>query len=240
LTNQTSCRQIFWARLQFHLFFSPLYNLHSIQFTMPPSSRPLLSIAKSRICHSCQRSLSAKAYQAPNVSSTKTNSDQKSSHRRLPNDTSRTNKQSNQTLLSMLESLRQGAEAKAHARRAAAAEKAASEKPSLSKYINAASMMQKGSTVGDNTRLTERQRRVNDLQRIQDMSESRELELKMRGKLGRSWERGDIYAPKDLGVLEQKKWMEKQPTRTTDPFLLSGRNPLEFYKVCLMSSMISN
>jgi hypothetical protein len=140
----------------------------------------------------------------------------------------------------MLESLRQGAEAKAHARRAAAAEKTASEKPSLSKYINAASMMQFGNRIGDNTRLTERQRKMNDLGRIQEMSDSRELEIKMRGKLGRSWDRGDVYAPKDLGVLEQKKWMERQQSSTSDPFLLSGRNPLEFYKVTLACPFTTN
>jgi hypothetical protein len=56
-------------------------------------------------------------------------------------------------------------------------------------------------------------------------------EAKIKQKIGREWRAGDLYTPRDLGPVEQKKWQERHVNKTFDPFELSGRNPLEFYKV---------
>lgn len=59
----------------------------------------------------------------------------------------------------------------------------------------------------------------------------RQTDVKQR--LGRSFKEGDVYAPRDLGPGEHKNWLRKTITMKPDPFELMGRDPLEFYKVCV-------
>jgi hypothetical protein len=64
-------------------------------------------------------------------------------------------------------------------------------------------------------------------------------EAKLKQKIGREWRTGDLYTPRDLGPVEQKKWAKRQMEQRVDPFELSGRNPLEFYKVSARSAAVN-
>jgi len=62
-----------------------------------------------------------------------------------------------------------------------------------------------------------------------------EEENDLRKRLGRIWQQGDIYAPRDLGPAEQQKWMDRRDVRRKgDVFELIGKNPLLFYRVSRM------
>jgi small subunit ribosomal protein S18 len=48
----------------------------------------------------------------------------------------------------------------------------------------------------------------------------------------RRWKAGDVYSPRDLSPVEQKKWTKRQAP-LKDIVDLLGFNPLDNYKVCL-------
>ncbi|KAF2664771.1 hypothetical protein BT63DRAFT_460262 [Microthyrium microscopicum] len=55
--------------------------------------------------------------------------------------------------------------------------------------------------------------------------------LQMRRRIGRKWQFGDVYTPKDIGPSEQRKWLKKRVvTQSSDVFDMVGKSPAAFYK----------
>jgi small subunit ribosomal protein S18 len=47
----------------------------------------------------------------------------------------------------------------------------------------------------------------------------------------RKWKQGDVYAPRDLSGVEQKKWKNARRAPQNDAFDVLGINPINEYKV---------
>lgn len=68
---------------------------------------------------------------------------------------------------------------------------------------------------------------------VKEMRDSAVTENYLR-QLPRRWRIGDVYAPRDLGAVEQAKWKSRRPP-VTDVVDTFGFNPIDNYKVRILS-----
>ncbi|KAF2402392.1 ribosomal protein S18 [Trichodelitschia bisporula] len=71
--------------------------------------------------------------------------------------------------------------------------------------------------------------------------EAAELRKNLSTQMPRPWRAGDVYAPRDIGFKEARKWKKTQQTPKADVFDMLGQNPLNHYKnINLMSQFVSS